>query len=108
MQTPLSTDRADKFRFAVGEILNTIDLSFPHQIIFKNSGKLCIFFLWKFTGLWCRIYMESQGQVNLLTSTAKIMGKSAFSAPQSEISGAALAVKMHQKINLELHNESSL
>ena len=34
------------------------------------------------------------------------MGKSAFSAPQSEISGAALAVKMHQKINLELHNES--
>ena len=50
--------------------------------------------------------MESQGQVNLLTSTAKIMGKSAYSGPLSEISSATLAVKIHQKINLELHNMS--
>ena len=50
--------------------------------------------------------MQSQGQINLLTSTAKIMGKSAYSAPQSEISSSALAFKMHQKINLELHKAS--
>ena len=67
-------------------------LLFPCQIIFKNSGKLYIFCWQKFAGYGACIYAESQGQVNLLTSTAKTMDKSAYSAPQSEISSAALAV----------------
>ena len=56
-------------------------LSFPHQIIFKNSSKLYIFFDGSLQGYGVCIYVESQGQINLLTSTAKIMGKSAYSAP---------------------------
>ena len=44
MQTHLSADRADRFRSAVKEILGTSALSFPQQIVFKNSGKLYIFF----------------------------------------------------------------
>ena len=43
MQTHLSADRADRFRSAVKEILGTSALSFPRQIVFKNSGKLYIF-----------------------------------------------------------------
>ena len=42
--------------------------------------------------------MASPGQFNLLTHTAKIMGKSAYSALQSEIS------KMQQEVSLELKN----
>ena len=34
------------------------------------------------------------------------MGKFAYSAPQSETSGAILAVKMEQKISQELYNIS--
>ena len=86
--------------------MNTSMLSLPRQIIFKNSGKLYIFFDGSLQGYGACIYVEFQGQVNLLTSTAKTMGKSAYSAPQSEISSTSLAVKMHQKINLELHNTS--
>ena len=33
---PLSADRANKFRFAVEEILNIKDLSFPRQLVFNN------------------------------------------------------------------------
>ena len=43
MQTHLSADRADRFRSAVTEILGTSELSFPRQIVFKNSNKLYIF-----------------------------------------------------------------
>ena len=43
MLGPLSTDRADKFRLAVGEILKTKALSFPRQIVF-NKTSLYIFF----------------------------------------------------------------
>ena len=34
MQTPLSADRADRFRLAVEEILKTKMMSFPRQIVF--------------------------------------------------------------------------
>ena len=50
--------------------------------------------------------MDSQDQFNILPSSAKIMGKSAYSTPQSEISSAILAVKMEQKINQELYKIS--
>ena len=52
--------------------------------------------------------MEAQGQFNLLISSAKIMGKAAYTAPQSEISRAVLVVKMERKINLELSNVTLL
>ena len=45
---------------------------------------------------------ESHGQFNLLISSAKIMGKAAYTASQSEIAIAVLAVKMEWKITLEL------
>ena len=106
MQTPLSAYRADKFRSAAGEILNTIALLFPRQIIFKNSGKTYTFFDGSLKGYGACIYVESPGLFNLLTSAAMIMRKSRYSAPQSEISEAVLAVKMQQKISLELHNTS--
>ena len=44
MQTHLSADRADRFRSAVTEILGTTVLSFPPEVVFKNSSKLYIFF----------------------------------------------------------------
>ena len=50
--------------------------------------------------------MHSQDQFNILTSSSKIMGKSVYSAPQSEIFGAVQAVKMEQKISQELYNIS--
>ena len=50
--------------------------------------------------------MHSQDQFNILTSSAKIIGKFTYSPPQSEISGAILAVKMEQKISQELYNIS--
>ena len=103
---PLSVDRANKFRFAVEEILNIKDLSFPRQLVFNNWGQLYIFFAGSLQGYGARIYMHSQNQINILTSSAKIMGTSAYSAPQSEISGVILAVKMEQKISQELYNIS--
>ena len=104
MQTPLSAERADRFRTAVEEILKTTQLSFPRQIVFKYSGKLRIFFDGSLQGYGACIYMESHGQFNILISSAKIMGKAAYTAPQSEIASAVLAVKMERKINLELSN----
>ena len=52
--------------------------------------------------------MESYGQFNLLISSAKNMGKAAYTAPQSEIASAVLAVKMKRKITLELNNVNLL
>ena len=72
--------------------------------MFKNSGKLYIFFNRSLLGYGACIYVGSHGQFNLLVISAKIMEKSAYSAPQSKISVAVLAVKMEQKINLELYN----
>jgi len=40
------------------------------------------------------------------SSSSKILGKSAFSAPQSEMAGALLAYRMEQKIKQELFNVS--
>ena len=85
MLRPLSADRADKFRFAVKEILKTKDLSFPCQLVFNNSGQFHIFFDGSLQGYGACIYMHSQDQFNILTSSAKIMGKLAFFVPQSEI-----------------------
>ena len=50
--------------------------------------------------------MHSLDQFNILTSSTKIMGKAAYSAPQSEISAAILAVKMEPKISQEHYNVS--
>ena len=80
LQTPLPAERADRFRFAVEEILKTKEMSFPRQIVFKYSGKLRIFFDRGLQGFGACIYMESQGQFNLLISSAKIMGKAAYTA----------------------------
>ena len=52
------------------------------------------------------IYMHFQNPFNILTSSAKIMEKSAYSASQSEISAAVLAVKMEHKISQDLYNVS--
>ena len=52
------------------------------------------------------MYAYSVDQFNLISSSSKILGKSAFSAPQSEMAGALLASRMEQKINQELFNVS--
>ena len=52
------------------------------------------------------IYACSNDQFNLLYSSAKILGRTAYSAPQSEIAGATLAARMEQKISQELFNVS--
>ena len=48
--------------------------------------------------------MESHSQFNLLVSSAKILGKTSYSTPQSEIASAFLSFKMERKITLELSN----
>ena len=106
MLGPLSADRDDKFRFAVEEILKTKELSFPIQLVFNNSGQSYIFFYGSLQGYGACIYMHSLYQFNILTSSANCMGKSTYSTPQSEISGAILAVKMEQKVSQELYNIS--
>ena len=50
------------------------------------------------------MYAHSGDQFNLIFSSSKILGKSAFSAPQSEMTGALLASRMEQKIKQELFN----
>ena len=55
-------------------------------------------------GAW--IYVCSDSQFNLLSRSAKILEKSAFSGPQSEIAGAVWATRMEQKISQELYNVS--
>ena len=57
-------------------------------------------------GYWACVYVCSDSQFNLLSSSAKILGKSAFSVPQSEIEGAVLPTRMEQKISQELYNVS--
>ena len=98
MKTAISQDRDDKLRTAVDEILKTKDLSFPRQVIFKGQGQQYIYFNGSLQGQGACIYACSLGQFYLLTSSGKIMGKAAYSAPQSKMSEAVLAVKMQQKI----------
>jgi len=100
----LSEERSNKFRSAVNEILLTRDVYFPRQIIFSYSAQLYIFFDGSLQGYGACVYTCSNNQFNLLTSSSKIMGKSVFSAPQSEIAGAVLAIRMEQKIKQELFN----
>ena len=104
MNSTISEIRAEKFRTAVDQILRTSELSFPRQIVYQGSGQLYIFFDGSLQGYGSSVYIRSQDKVNLLYSTAKVMGKSAFSAPQSEMASAALAVKMQQKISQEMYN----
>ena len=104
----LSEERTNRFRRTVNEILFTRDISFPHQIIFNYSAQLFIFFDGSIQGYGACVYICSENQFNLLSSSAKIMGKVAFSAPQSEIAGAVLASRMVQKISQELSNVNLL
>ena len=76
------------------------------QIIFNYSGQLYIFFDGSLQGYGACVYVRSDSQFNLLSSSAKVLGKSAFSMPQSEIAGAVLATRMEQKISQELFNLS--
>ncbi len=100
----LSEERTKKFRTAVNEILLTMGIYFPRQVIFNYSAQLFIFFDGSLQGYGACVYAFSNNQFNLIYSSAKIMGKAAFSAPQSEIAGAVLATRMEQKITQELFN----
>ena len=102
----MSEERTDRFRRTVSEIMLTRTLSFPRQIIFNYAAQLYIFFNDSLQGYGACVFVCSDGQFNLLSSSSKILGRSAFSAPQSEIAGAILATRMEQKINQELSNIS--
>jgi hypothetical protein len=102
----LSDERTARFRDAVGEILLTREISFPRQVIFQYQAQLFIFFDGSLQGYGACVYAFSGGQFNLISSSSKILGKSAFSAPQSEMAGALLASRMEQKIKQELFNVS--
>ena len=96
----LTLEHTRRFRTVVGEILKTKSLSFPRQIIFQGFGQLFIFFDGSLQGYGACIYIRSLNHVNILTSSAKIMGKSVLPAPQSEIFGP---VRMEQKVKQELY-----
>ena len=91
---------------AVNVILLTRNLSFPRQVIFDYSSQLYIFFHGSLQGYGACLYVRSHDQFNLISSYCKVLGKSAFSAPQSEIAGAVLATRMQQNISQELYNIS--
>ena len=95
-----------RFRDAVREILLTREIFFPRQVIFQYQAQLFIFFDGSLQGVVACVYTHSGDQFNLLSSSSKIWGKSAFSAPQSEMAGALLASRMEQKIKQELFNAS--
>ena len=90
----------------VGEILLTREIFFPRQVIFQYQAQLNIFFDRSLQGYGACVYTNSGGQFNLISSSSKILVKSAFSAPQSEMAGAILASRMEQKISQELFNVS--
>ena len=100
----LSQEHTDRFRRTVGEILLTKEIYFPRQIIFKYSAQLFIFFDGSLPGYGACVYAHSNDQFNLLYSSTKVLGKTAYSAPQSEIAGATFAGRMEQKIRQELFN----
>ena len=76
---------------------------FPDRLFSKILVNY-IFFYSSLQGYGACIYVESHNQFNLLVSSAKNMGKASYSAPQSKITSAVLAVKMERKITLELSN----
>ena len=96
MISVLTPERATRFRTTVGEILKMKSLTFPRQLFILFYGSL--------QGYGACIYVQSLNHVNILTSSGKIMEKSTLSAPQSEISGAVLAVRMEMKVKQELYN----
>ena len=102
----LSQEHTDRFRRAVGEILLTKEIYFPRQIIFKYSAHLFIFFDGSLQRYGACVYVCSDNQFNLLYSSAKILGKTAYSVPQSEMAGATLAARMEQKISQEFFSVS--
>lgn len=104
----LSEKRTSKFRCTVKEILLTRNISFPCQIIFNYSAQLSVFFDGSLQRYGACLYACSDGQFNIISSSAKIMGKAAFSAPQSQIAWAVLATRMEQKISQVLFNVSFL
>ena len=77
---PLSADRGDKFQSAVEESLKTKDLSFPGQNVFNKTGQLYFFFDGSLQCYGVCMYMHSQDQFNILTRSAKVMGKFAYSS----------------------------
>ena len=91
---------------AVSKILLTRNISFPRQIIFNYFGQLYIFFDGSLQGYGACVYIRSHDKFNLIYSSCKVLGRSDFSAPQSEITGAVLATRMQQKIRQELFNVS--
>ena len=101
-----SKECTDRFRRTVGEILLTKEISFPRQLIFNYLAQLYIFFDGSLQGYGACVYVCSNDQFNILYSSAKILGKTAFSALQSEIAGATLAARMEQKISQKLFNVS--
>ena len=100
----LSEERTAKFRNSVREILLTREIFAPRQVIFRYQAQLFIFFDGSLQGYGACVYAHSGDQFNLISSSSKILGKSAFSAPQSEMAGALLASRMEQKIKQELFN----
>ena len=102
----LSEESTARFRTAVGEILLTREIFFPRQVIFQYQAQLFILFDGSLQGYGACVYAHSGGQFNLISSSSKILGKSVFSAPQSEMAGAILASRMEQKISQELFNFS--
>jgi len=100
----LSEERTAKFRTVVREILLTREMFVPRQVIFLYQAQLLIFFDGSLQGYGACVYAHSGDQFNLISSSSKILGKSAFSAPQSEMAGALLASRMEQKIKQELFN----
>ena len=102
----LSEESTARFRDAVREILLTREIFFPRQVIFQYQAPLFIFFDGSLKGYGACVYAHSGNQFNLISSSSKILGKSVFSAPQSEMAGALLASRMEQKIKQELFNIS--
>ena len=85
----LSEERTVRFRTAVGEILLTREIFFPRQVIFQYQAQLFIFFEGSLQGYGACVYAHSGRQFSLISSSSKILGKSAFSAPQAEMAGAS-------------------
>jgi len=108
MDSPLDPEDSKVFKSTVKEMIKAKSIPFPRQIIFGFSFSLHICFDGSLQGYGAAAYVSSNGCSNLLTSCSKILGKSSFSAPQSEICGAVLAVKMYLKIRDELAGSCKL
>ena len=106
MNSPLSDEKTNRFHTAKNKILLTRTLSFPSKIIFNYASQLYIFFDGSLHGYGACVYIHSHRQFNLISSSCKVLGKSTFSAPKSEITSPVLATRMQQKISQELYNIS--